>query len=81
MPELDPGERPVLVGELGAEREAATSPSSQSRAETSGSASLDGCTEQNSVLTAAQPPSAFIARRWAWAPGTSVPKLVQCGAW
>ena len=57
------------------------SSSSQRRADISGSESAEGWTEQNSVFTAAQPPSAFIARMCAWAPGRSAPKLVQCGAW
>src|SRR6266851_1447101 len=34
--------------------------------------------EQNSVKTAPQPPSAFMPRKWAWAPGRSAPGPAQC---
>src|SRR5258708_38291886 len=34
--------------------------------------------EQNSVKTAPQPPSAFMPRKWAWAPGLSAPGPAQC---
>src|SRR5580693_3762314 len=34
--------------------------------------------EQNSVNTAPQPPSAFMPRKCAWAPGLSAPGPAQC---
>ena len=56
-----------------------TSPSSQMRAETRIVSSDSGLIEQYSVHTAAQPPSAFIARWPACAPGFSEPAPMQCG--
>jgi hypothetical protein len=57
------------------------SPSSQRRAETKGISSESGLTAQYSVQTAAQPPSAFMARWAACDHGFSVPKPVQWGTW
>ena len=51
------------------------------RAETYGDSSESALTGAYSVFTAAQPPSAFTARKRAWEPGFSVPKPVQCGTW
>ena len=53
------------------------SPSSQSRAEMNGVSSESGLTAQYSVLTAAQPPSAFVERCRACPPGFCTPKPVQ----
>ena len=58
-----------------------TSPSSQSLALTRCVSSLSGAIEQYSVHTVPQPPSAFIARKWAWKPGRSEPAPLQCATW
>src|SRR5882762_4615028 len=54
------------------------SPSSQMRADVKGYSSDSGWMEQNSVKTAPQPPSAFMPRKWACAPGRSAPGPAQC---
>src|ERR1700722_10457646 len=48
------------------------------RAEVYGYSSDSGWMEQNSVNTAPQPPSAFMPRKCAWAPGRSAPGPAQC---
>src|ERR1700694_1705733 len=48
------------------------------RAEVNGYSSDSGWIEQNSVNTTPQPPSAFMPRRCAWAPGRSAPGPAQC---
>src|SRR5229473_1184763 len=48
------------------------------RAEVYGYSSASGWMEQNSVNTTPQPPSAFIPRKWACAPGLSDPGPAQC---
>src|SRR6202022_2657389 len=48
------------------------------RAEVYGYSSDSGWMEQNSVNTAPQPPSAFMPRKWACAPGLSAPGPAQC---
>ena len=48
------------------------------RAEVYGYSSASGWMEQYSVNTTPQPPSAFIPRRCAWAPGRSAPGPAQC---
>ena len=58
-----------------------TSPSSQSLALTRCVSSLSGAMEQYSVHTVPQPPSAFMARKWAWKPGRSKPAPLQCATW
>src|SRR5207253_3703275 len=57
------------------------SPSSQIRAETRCVSSDSGEIEQYSVQQAAYPPSAFIARKYAWLKGRSEPKPLQWGIW
>jgi hypothetical protein len=46
-----------------------------------GVSSDSGLTAQYSVHTAAQPPSAFVARKRACERGFWTPKPVQCGTW
>ncbi len=81
MPQLDAGERAVLVRLVGHEPSARTSSSSHRRADTYGDSSVSALIEQYSVHTAAQPPSAFIPRNAACVHGFSTPKPVQCGTW
>ena len=55
------------------------SPLSQSLQPTQGTGSLSADIRQTSVNTAAQPPSAFMARNSACIPGLSLPAPLQCG--
>src|SRR3990172_1274982 len=57
------------------------SSSSQMRAETRCVSSDSGEIEQYSVQQAAYPPSAFMARKYAWLIGFSAPKPLQWGSW
>ena len=54
---------------------------SQTRCETTGQKSESGAISASSVQTAAQPPSAFVARKRACEAGFSLPKPVQWGTW
>ena len=80
--QLDAGERVVLVGLIGHERQVARVVGRPRFAgETTGQKSESGLTSASSVQTAAQPPSAFIPRKRACEAGFSLPKPVQCGTW
>ena len=58
-----------------------TSPSSQRVVQVEVDWLISGWIEQDSVQSAAQPPSAFTARWAALAPGFSAPAPVHCGTW
>src|SRR4051812_19978934 len=58
-----------------------TSSSSHSRAPSRGVSSDSGDTEQYSVEISAQPPCAFICRKYACEIGSSDPNPLHCGTW